>query len=347
MRKRSLNTRLPGYFYLPILACFLFSHNDLSAAEKSVFDLMYLDEIIDVELRFDMDSLFKNKYRDEYIPATFSFRDENENSSEWDIKVKARGKFRLRTCDFPPLKLSFKKKQLKARGLSKHNSIKLVTHCLQADAATDLVFKEYLTYQLYRTISDTGFRTQLVRITYLDVKSGNRLTRFGILIEDEDQMADRLDGELCEDCYGTSPEKIDQQVYHQQALFQFMIGNSDWSIEMLRNIKLVQVDEDRFFVVPYDFDFSGLVNAPYAVPNSDYGLTSNRQRVFLGEHKTGEKVQEAIDLFEGKKKAFIKCIRKQKKMSSAAKQDMLLYLRSFYTFLKNDPDFDQILDYTP
>ena len=40
------------------------------------------------------------------------------------------------------------------------------------------------------------------------------------------------------------------------AMFEYMIGNTDWDISMMRNVRLIQAAESgKVCVVPYDFRF--------------------------------------------------------------------------------------------
>jgi hypothetical protein len=67
------------------------------------------------------------------------------------------------------------------------------------------------------------------------------------------------------------------------ALFEFMIGNTDWFIQNRHNLEFVVVPGHNLLVpIPYDFDYSGLVNAPYAVHHTSLELPSVEIRYYQG-----------------------------------------------------------------
>ena len=53
--------------------------------------------------------------------------------------------------------------------------------------------------------------------------------------------------------------------------FEYMIGNTDWSVEYLQNIKLATVDSNSApITIPYDFDHAGIVNTLTPCPPKNY-----------------------------------------------------------------------------
>ena len=171
---------------------------------QSIFDVINQQEIVDMVLTGEIDSLVEVRKTKKYRSADVSFTDGVGNIHNYKIKVKPRGKFRRRVCDFPPLKIKFSKDQLEAAGLSKHNDLKLVTHCMEDELYNEnLLLREYLAYKLYNELSPNSFRTQLVRITYQDKNDkNNKQVQYGFLIEDVDELADRMGGKECDDCFG-------------------------------------------------------------------------------------------------------------------------------------------------
>ena len=254
-------------------------------SKTSWFDELHQDKIVSVVVYTKMDSLLSSNYNLGEYPAEFFFKDGPLKGQSWDVKLSQRGKFRRRICDFPPLKMTVSKKQLKKEELRrKYNDYKLVTHCLDDKSAKVHIMKEYLAYRIYNLLSPSSFRVQLLQIDYHDTHGYQHIKKqFGILIEDEDQMAKRINGKV-RDTLNLQTNSFQRMNVNVHALFQYMIGNSDWSIIQNRNCKLVELEEEAsFVVVPYDFDFSGLVEASYAIPNVDYEHTSITDRIFLGD----------------------------------------------------------------
>ena len=172
--------------------------------------------------------------------------------------------------------------------LSSLKKLKLVCGCDRGIESEALILKEYLVYKIYNLLTDMSFRVRLLRINYQDTR--NKLkpySQYAFLIEDVDEMARR------NKCYeveklsfrsdGTSQEQMTLV-----AIFQYMIGNTDWAIPNYHNIKLMRPVTDSFsmpYTIPYDFDFCGLVNANYATPPEELGISSVRERAYRGYTK--------------------------------------------------------------
>jgi hypothetical protein len=88
-------------------------------------------------------------------------------------------------------------------------------------------------------------------------------------------------------------------------------------------------------VVPYDFDYSGLVDADYAIPYEPLGLSSVRERRYVGICRTEDVFINAIKEFANKKEAFYKVINDFQLLDEKEKAKMISYLDSFYA------DFDK------
>lgn len=309
-----------------------------TAMTPSVFDQFNQTQVLKVELSLDMEALHANKKSNEYQKAKFSIIGDS-NIETYSVKVRARGRFRRVKSEMPPLKLKFSKKELIAQGLSEDNDYKLVTHFYDSREGDDAVLREYLAYKLYNELSGQSFRVQLAEVTYKDKNTKEKTTRYGILIEDADQMASRLGGDICDECFNRPETDYDATNLQLHALFQYMIGNTDWSVMMNRNLKVVQVkNTGKYIAVPYDFDFSGFVNATYAIPNVDYKLTTVRDRAFLGSQNLPKALMAAKGMMIAKRAAMENTINEFKLMSRKSRKDLLEYMDSFYTALETQQE---------
>lgn len=304
---------------------------------QSIFDRFQELEIVEMTLTADLDSLINVRNTKEYTKAKVSYKDELGVTQNYNVKVRPRGRFRRRVCDMPPLKLKISKKQLEAAGLSKHNDLKLVTHCLDDESGKDnLVLREYLAYQLFEALTPQSFRTQLARITYQDDDNPDfQMTRYGFLIEDVDELAERIGGKECKDCYGLPKEQYQNSAEHIVSLFQFMVGNTDWSLEMNRNVKQIRMPGGDYIPVPYDFDFSVLVGAPYLRPNGDLNQTAEMERIFLGHAKNVKEIYSTLAYFKTKEGELIDIVRGFKFLNREERYDIEMYLKSFFEHLKS------------
>jgi hypothetical protein len=140
----------------------------------------------------------------------------------------------------------------------------------------------YLPYRIYSLVSPIAFRARLAKIAYVDSVSGRTLTtRHGMFIEDDGDLARRA-GARSIDLPRTLFSDLDQQSLTTMALFEYMIANTDVSIVRLHNVKLMVNEQRVIYPVPYGFDFSGLVDTPYASPDPKLGITTVRERIYRG-----------------------------------------------------------------
>jgi len=301
----------------------------------SVFQSLSTDGIVNLTIETDLDSLMINKNKIVYQPATVRIQSTSNIDIIHEVKVSARGRSRRKYCDFPPLKLKFSKKGLKDLGLStSYKSIKLVTHCAAGADAQNNVFEEYLAYKLYNEITDNSFKVQLVHINYIDSNTGTSSEKFGILIENTDEMAERLGGKE-DETMGLPVEAYDKDQLNKFAVFQYMIGNEDWRLNFLRNAKLVKLPAGKILPIPYDFDAAGLVNAAYAKPDRDLRLKTVLQRQFMGDFASKNERTAIIDFFLAKKEALLKTVEDFEYLDQAGKTASIAYLNSFFQVIEN------------
>ncbi|MCB0550419.1 MAG: hypothetical protein KDD19_22815 [Phaeodactylibacter sp.] len=312
----------------------------LSRANSStIFNELKRDGVLKVELALSLSTLQGHIKTEDKQAATFRFTDNQGQPQEWNVDVNVRGRFRRRVCDFPPIKVDFSKKELEARGLLPFDDLKLVTHCQEGSEGEDAVLREYLAYELYSKLTPLNYRTQLVEITYIDTDSDSRFTRYGILLEDTDELAARQNSEECDACYGLSASSINPEVYSIHALFQYMIGNTDWSLEAGRNLKIMKpADGGKYWITPYDFDFSGLVSAEYAVPNGDVGQKFVGQRVYMGANPDRAELEAAVRYFQSKRDELIRYVEEFSLLDKRSRKEVARYLERFFDNLE-EKDF--------
>lgn len=300
-----------------------------SIESMSIFDRLCEKEVLEISVKTNIEKLLANKKSSKYQGAYIRFTDADDDAAEWRVEIRARGKYRNRICAFPPLKVKFDHSVLGPEHLKAFKSLKLVTHCGDQAETEETLLKEYLAYKIYNTITDQSLRVQLVKINWIDSHGKHQIgEKWGFLIENKDEMAQRLGGGVYKE-YGVQHDDINSQSAAQNSLFQYMIGNADWSLEKNKNIKLIKSNTTQdIAIIPYDFDFSGLVDATYARPES--GLISVKERVYLGA-STSEDIKEALELFELKKKDIIDLVSSFNYLSRSGRNDVKKYIRSFYS----------------
>ncbi len=301
---------------------------------KTIFSLLNQSDLLKVTIETDLDYLIENKNKDEYQGAKLTFKS-NNGLEQHDVKIKPRGRFRRKNCDFPPLKIKFNKSELKERGIStSHKSLKLVTHCMDEGTAEQTLLKEYIAYKLYNNLTKSSFNVQLVQITYVNsAKDTLDNVKYGFIIENTDEMAERIGGVEVEDCYNITLDSISKRYRHLIPMFQYMISNMDWRPEMLQNVKVVEVDNGERIIVPYDFDFSGLVNAPYAIPNIDYQQANIQDRIYMNKVDDIAELKSTIRFFQIHKAEMIQIIKECELLSKKNRRKMVNYIQDFYRTL--------------
>jgi hypothetical protein len=322
-------TRFPLWITL-----FLFLSGTLSLrATSSWFNSLPATEVSELTIHTDLGALLGQRPgAEEEQPGLLTLVRPDGSTEVWEVDVELRGKFRRRTCDFPPLKLNFSKQQLRDRGFADFDKFKLVTHCLDdRQVGEEQLLRELAVYRMYEALSPYSYRTRLLRVNYVDAAGQvSRIKRYAFLIEPTRELANRLGAEECENCINPSPTELDLVVENRQAVFQYLIGNVDYSLPMARNIKLFRQADGRLLTVPYDFDYSGMVKAIYVLADPDLGQTSIRDRIFLGLSSTDSLMTATISFYKEREEALKAMLRAQDYLPRAARQDMLAYLQTFY-----------------
>jgi hypothetical protein len=255
------------------------------AAEKA--PLFQSHDVLRMTLRTDIQWLRDERNDSVEVEGTLTFVDLDGRSVVKPVDTRTRGNFRRnkRNCNFPPLRLDVPTGQMEGTVFEGQDKLKLVSPCNDgSDTYQNYVFDEYLAYRVLNTLTPESFRVRLVEITFEDVEGDyDTRTKYGFLIEDEDRMAERLRGTL-QEVTQFHPARSFAEYSTLVALFNYMIANTDWSAVYFHNVKLVRTEEGRYLTVPYDFDFSGAVNARYAVvdPSLQDRIGRVTQRIYRG-----------------------------------------------------------------
>ena len=192
-------------------------------------------------------------------------------------------------CDFPPLRVTLTRAAPAGSLFEHQRRLKLVTHCKRSADFQQKVLLEYAAYRLYNLMTPLSFRARLANIEYVDDSGKPYISRVGFFIEDFDDVAKRNDLRDAHQGSLVPLQRIDATAGGRFAVFEYMISNYDWSMraapkgeECCHNGRLLAGAVGGFVPVPYDFDFSGLVSAPYAGPPEGVPIDNVRQRNYRG-----------------------------------------------------------------
>jgi len=308
----------------------------LHAQPVSFLHEMQQDSVFDIYLRLDWKHLEKHRKEKAYQPSMVCCTTPGKDSLALNAKVRTRGHMRLEICDYPPLKLKINKDDLSKYNLSSFNELDIVNHCGQSEADDQLLLKEYLAYKLWELVSPTYLKTQLIRLHYQNPDGTEaHETAPGFLMEDPEEMANRLDGRLPKNSI-MSTSAIARQPFLRLCLFEFMIGNTDWYIPSRHNLEFIGITGYQFLVtIPFDFDYSGLVHAPYAMPHETLKLPDVAIRYYQGWCHTESEVRGQLQVFLDQKEKILQMPYHIPGLNEKSIRQAVDYLQDFFEIIEN------------
>jgi hypothetical protein len=308
---------------------------DTQDVKVTLFDT---DDPLEIKLSFDI-SYFKKKKSDvEYLDAVLTYFINKTDSVSKNIKVRARGNVR-RTgiCDFPPLMLNFKMKDSGGTEFSGINKLKLVPYCRVG--YEELILKEYLVYKLYNVLTDLSYKVRLFKITYINTtKDKKPITQFGFAIEPKELLEKRANSKEIT-TQGISQRTIKPEILDRMAIFNYMIGNTDWSVPIQHNVLLLSqspaTNSNENLIVTFDFDYAGIVDAEYAVPFETLPIKTVRDRFYMAVCRDETTFKNALAEFSEKKNEFYKVVNDFPYLNARSKKEMIMYLDGFFNQIDN------------
>ncbi len=263
---------------LALLTCFV-----ASAAQASIFDD---DSVFDMHLAFDYDAICMNpvKYDCVVVAGVITYTDRTGETTEVDVRIRTRGRWNRATagCEFPSLFIYFEPESAIGTPFEGETMLPLTTHCRHHTREyRNMVQVEYLAHRIFAMLTDVSLRTRLLNVTYKDMGSSRARERFGFFIEHFDKLAERT-GKTWRDTDMVDLDRVRPREMARLSLYQYMIGNLDWSAIQPHNVAMFEDADGILTPVPYDFDYSGIVNTPYASPPSELPVYSVLQRYYRG-----------------------------------------------------------------
>ena len=306
-----------------------------------VTKLFIQESILPIKLSYSNKDIKKNTNDSTFIQTVLSYQNEDQSWKDLEVNIRRRGDFRLNNCYFAPIKMKIKKSVSKGSLFEKNKKLKLVVQCADKKGTEDYIVKEYMAYKLYEVVSNYHYKVRLVDIFFSEPTNGkNKIFEFkGFFIEDIKLVAKRHGGQPIDRTM--HPLAQDPVSSVQNAFFQFMIGNIDFSTYVQHNEKLIFVDE-KVVPIPFDFDMSGLVNTSYATVsesnNESLPISSITERLYRGFKRDPEviaqvrkeyldKKQLVMELIDGLQVSFV-----NPKQFEEAKN----YVLGFYKILEDD-----------
>ncbi|MEO8337298.1 MAG: hypothetical protein ABI664_20135 [bacterium] len=281
-----------------------------------------------------------------YRSATLSYVAADGKTVTVPVRTKTHGIWRLKNCEFPPIRLNVANKDAKGTLFHDLQKPKMVNVCKDRDNYEQLVLQELQLYRIYQVVTPISHKVRALRVTYADSGSDKVIaTRYGFVFEDPDEMADRLGGKVMK-VKGAGPDDIDPQRLAVAYLFEYLIANTDFSFNGLHNGELIaKPDGTPLLPVAYDFDFSGAVNAPYATVDPRLTVKRVRDRLFRGYCVLKPEMPAAVALFKQKKDAIYALYRDDvgKLLDEKVVRETLEFFDDFYRTIGNERDLANML----
>ncbi|MFI5185324.1 MAG: hypothetical protein ACHQF0_01220 [Chitinophagales bacterium] len=298
--------------------------------------------IINATITTNLTHVFRKKEATQY-PANFSATLPGGSLVNDPVLLEIRGHFRKDFCYMPPLKVIFKSK--KTSVMKPLGSLKLVSQCKLSAADEQYLLKEFLVYKIYNLLTDMSFRVRLLNLNLVDSANKKKpITEYAFLLEDIKDLAER------NNCLDMKSGKVNTEATNRRqmtivAVFEYMIGNTDWAVPVNHNIRLIIPTTDslhRPYAVPYDFDYSGFVNTDYAIPDEKLNIPNVRERLYRGFPRTMTELNDVLDIFKKQKSNIYALINNFDLLNSRTKKDLFEYLDEFFDLIRNPTQINNI-----
>lgn len=310
--------------------------------------LFQSSDILDITLtapfaRIDRERDKEKKYKD----ATLSYVDGSGMQIVLDVELEVRGNYRLQKdiCRYSQLWVEFDSEQIQGTLFEDQDKLKLVLQCRSSNRYANYLVKEQQTYQLFNLMSEYSFATRMLRVTYVDNQRRNSSrTHYAFFIEHQKRLAKRLGMETV-DLSNISVESLDSSQASLVSMFMYFIANTDYSLisgeagggSCCHNTKLVESEEGKYFVIPYDFDASGFVNVSYMTPDPKLRIRNNRQRLFRGYCQPDDILAGTLARFSEQRQAVNTTVSDTSFLNPKVAEKSADYMEAFYEII-DDPE---------
>ncbi len=341
LRRRANAARLRSPIVCALLATLL-------AATVHAQPLFKSEEVLPVTITSNMRDLVRQRdsTKLEWFGAAFTYS-EGDSAVSIPVELRARGHFRRQrsNCEFPPLFVRGEKERLSGTELQGNPRLKLVTPCRPgSEEYQQYILLEYGIYRAYEVLNDIRPRTRLAQVTYVDsADRAKPLTVPAFFMETSKEVSDEEKMTLREEMTGARFADVHQETLQSLALFEVMVGGNDWSLGAQHNIFLLQDSLGVFYPVAYDWDFSGLVNARYAVPNEILPIKRVTERHYMGPCYTPEQWAPMLERFRSKRAEIDGVWAKIPGLTPKKQEQAVKYLEGFWKTIDNPKDFERMV----
>lgn len=309
-----------------------------AAAQGPEKPLFASSEPLRITIRGPVQAIARTRSQ-ERMPATLTVSGEG---APIPIALSARGLTRRQAdiCQFPPLWVRFPTPPQAPSAFAGQRALKLVSHCRASESFQQHVLLEYAAYRMFNVLTPASFRVRLAMIDYVDEGGKPVISRYGFFIEDLDDVARRNGMQDARLPARIPTSALEPNAAALNALYQHLLANHDWSMragpqgeECCHNFKLIAPARGvaaGVVPVPYDFDFSGFVNAPYATPPDVMNLSSVRQRQYRGYCDFNNQLLAAAVKFQAAKPAMLAALSSTPGLTERTIGSAAAFLEGFF-----------------
>ena len=328
--------------YLVLVNCLLLLFVGINGQATAGADdpLFTSDDILNLEISYNFNAFRKDKREKRgYHSARLSYTDSQGRMESFDVRIRVRGKFRRTqlNCRVPNFRIKFSPQQTANTLFAGQENLKLVAHCKRKPKHYQIyAFNEYYIYKTYQILSPLHYKVRLVRMTYIDNQNKVKpFSHYAFFLENSKRMAKRLKARRVK----AGPNQIlitDPYAANVAAVFQYMIGNSDWSFFAGHNmVYVIPAKRTKHFPIPYDFDQTGLVNPEYAKVDPRLNIKYVHERLFRGFNKDPRVFAATFKIFHQHKEEIINIYRNSPFLPDKQKKRIIKYLEEFYKIINN------------
>jgi hypothetical protein len=316
-----------------------------SEVQAADYPLFGSNDTLDIVLEVPMKTLLRTAKKNPVLAGKLHYDDAGDSEVTLDIEITTRGKSRLKLCSLPPLSISVNRKQAAGTLFDGQKKLKIGTRCKKSSAFERYLYQEYSIYRAYNLLTDYSFRVRMLNVTYRDAENKRKDEVMpAYFIESDREVAERH-GMKTIKIKRIKPSQLNPAETSIYELFQYLIGNTDWSIlkgpsgeECCHNGKVIGLEgsDGDWVILPYDFDQAGLIDTNYALPADALPIRNVTQRLYRGRCRHNGYLDDTVALFN-ERRSELEAVLLPAVLTERYKRATGDFLEDFFSMI-NDPE---------
>ncbi|MBW7932005.1 MAG: hypothetical protein H3C62_00060 [Gemmatimonadaceae bacterium] len=297
-------------------------------------------EPLEVTIRTELQKLVNDRDSTErtLYPAELEYKDTSGALVKVPINLRTRGHYRRKysTCDFPPLRVEIAREAAAGSIFQGNRKLKLASTCKPNNPEYEqYILQEAALYRMYAVLTPWSYRVRMAHLTYVDVSGrAKTVVSWGFFVEDDGDLAQRRNAKKFEQ-KGALFEDLEPEKWGLTQLFEYMAGNTDFSVSALHNITLLKDSTGMVHAVPFDFDWSGAVNARYAFPDKSLPIRQVVERMWRGDCRPAAELAPSFEHFKARRTALDSAYTTLEGMTPVVRNRLQRYFDDFWKAIEN------------